>query len=270
MHKKRPGRGLFWLLVLALLAYALIYSNTKVLTRRYTLAFPALPESFDGWRAAVVADCHGRYDEDIVKAVAEAEPNLIILAGDIMGDSSQLDDALDFAGKMKAIGPVCYVTGNHEWTTGVLGAFLDGLARQGVTVLDNETRIITVDGQTITLAGLADPNGPFDMETPAQVLAGVEPSGFTLLVCHRPNGFKQYAELGADLTVSGHTHGGMVRLPWIGGLMAPGGELLPDMDGGVYEHGGAKLVISRGLAGVDRFPRLFNPREVVLVTLKHG
>ncbi len=267
-ERRRRRRGGFWIiLIIALLAYALVYSNFKVLTTEFTVSSAALPEGFDGTTAAVISDCHGRFDDDIIEAAEDAD--LVFLVGDIIDDASQMTDAVAFAEKLAAHGNVYYVTGNHEWATGVVYSFMEALRGVGVHVLQNQFVTLLRGGDTLTLAGLEDANGPADMAGPAQVLAAL-PDGCTVLLSHRPYDYKDYADLGADVIISGHIHGGMVRIPGIGGLIGPGREFLPELDGGLYEYGGATLVVSRGLAGVGRFPRLFNPREVVLITFRKG
>ena len=114
--------------------------------------------------------------------------------------------------------------------------------------------------------------------SPAEaLLAGTKDGDFVLLLSHRPYEYESYAALGADLIVSGHVHGGLIRLPGIGGLVGPGREFLPKYSGGGYSGADrSSLVVSRGLAGVKfnkssfHWPRLFNPREVVVITLKKG
>ena len=266
-ERRRRGRGGFWIiLILALLAYALVYSNYKVRTTEYTLSSARLPDGFDGVTAAVISDCHGRFDDAVIDAAEGAD--LVFLVGDIIDDASQLTDAVAFAEKLAARCGVYYVTGNHEWSTGAVYDFMEALRGIGVHVLQNQFVTLSRGGSTMNLVGLEDPNGPADMAKPAQVLGGL--TGCTVLLSHRPYDYREYADLGADFIISGHLHGGMIRLPGVGGLIGPGHELLPELDGGLYEYNGSTLVVSRGLAGVGRFPRLFNPREVVLITFRKG
>ena len=110
------------------------------------------------------------------------------------------------------------------------------------------------------------------MKTPDEVAAEMKAAGgvFALLMAHRPDRFPDYALLGFRLVFSGHTHGGMLRLPFLGGILAPGHVLFPEYDGGLFTLGDSAMVLSRGLAGVNCFPRIFNPMEVPLVTLEKG
>lgn len=276
MRRRRRG-AFFWLLVLALIVYAFVYSNTKVILREYDVASPSLPSAFSGTRIAVIADTHGKFDQRIIDSVCDADPDLILLVGDIIDDAAQLQDAVDFAGRLADRAPTYFVSGNHEWATGVARDFMGALDTRGVYVMDNKTAKLARGEAGITIAGLADPAMHGDRSPAEALLAGTNDGGFVLLLSHRPYEYESYAELGADLIVSGHVHGGLIRLPGIGGLVGPGREFLPKFDGGVYSGANrSSLVVSRGLAGVKfyksafHWPRLFNPREVVVITLTKG
>ena len=146
------------------------------------------------------------------------------------------------------------------------------LAAAGVTVLRNSFVTLERKGDALLLAGLDDPNGYADMKTPEELAAELQAAGggFAVLLAHRPNDFPRYAALGFRLVFSGHVHGGMVRLPFLGGVLAPGHVLFPEYDGGLYTLGDSCMVLSRGLAGVSVFPRLFNPLEISVVQLHRG
>lgn len=275
MRRRRRG-FFFWVIVLALLVYALVYSNTKVVLREYDVSSPDLPSAFSGTRVAVVADTHGRFDQEIVDICADAD--FIVLAGDIIDDDSQKDDALAFAKKLVETGrPTYYVTGNHEWATDAAREFISKLTLLGVHVMDARAEYFEKDGGRIVIAGLPDPTAHGDNPSPAAVLENTK-DDFVLLLSHRPYEPDLFADFGTDLIVSGHVHGGMVRLPGLGGIIGPGREFLPKLDGSRAYKGanGSTLIVSRGLAGVKfystqfHFPRLFNPREVVMITLTKG
>ncbi|NLV49736.1 MAG: hypothetical protein GXY20_03460 [Clostridiales bacterium] len=276
-RRKRARRSLFLLILIALFVWALVRSNGRVVTPESTVTSPYLPVSFDGMRIAVVADTHGNYDERITQAVKSADPDLIAVAGDLVDslknkyDAQQFDRAVGFISGLTRIAPVYYVTGNHEWATGEAYELIERVEAAGATVLSNEWEEMTVGTESIIIAGVHDPNGPYDMMTPKELLTGFDAKGrFTVFLSHRPDHFEDYAALGADLVVSGHVHGGMVRIPIIGGLFSPGMNFFPEYDGGVFRSGDSDMILSRGLTGVYFFPRLFNPREVPVVTLRVG
>lgn len=172
--------------------------------------------------------------------------------------------------------PVYFVTGNHEVRRNL--TILPKLEQLGVTVLRNETRVIEYKGQSISLLGIDDPTTTRWREGLSepdgirqslnQALQDVSPDAFQLLLAHRPEYKSLYAERSVDLVLSGHAHGGQIRLPFTEGLYAPGQGFFPTVTAGRYQEQQTELIVSRGL-GNSLFPfRLFNHPELVVLTLK--
>lgn len=241
-----------------------------------------LPEGFDGYRIVHLSDLHGHeYGEgnmDLLDLVREQTPDLIVVTGDVVDQESQLAMIPALARGLAAIAPTYYVTGNHEWSLGT-GTVkeLKGLFSQcGVTPLSNQYERLERNGAQIVLAGVDDPNGYADQTTPEELFAAVEkeaPGLFTLLLAHRNDRFGQYAAAGYDFVMSGHGHGGIVRLPFVGGLFGTNRMLFPKWTAGLYTQGDSTLFVSRGL-GNNTAPfqgfRIFNRPELAVVTLKTG
>ena len=206
----------------------------------------------------------------------EAKPDIIAITGDLI-DSRKTDvaAALHFAGEAVKIAPCYYVTGNHEARASEYDALKTGLIKLGVTVLENEKTEVERDGEKITLIGVKDPSFSSDylfhdeeaiMESQLKALVDKD-DGFTLLLSHRPELFEIYVTCNADLVLSGHAHGGQVRLPFLGALYTPDQGFLPDLTEGVQTISGTKVIISRGL-GDDVgqiLPRINNPPELVII-----
>lgn len=253
------------LAVLLSAAAWIAWGNTALTVRELTVASPTLPENFSGFRIAQIADLHnaefGDGNRRLLALLAEADADIIVITGDFI-DSRRTDigTALDFAKQAAALAPVYYVTGNHEARIAAYAQLETGLTAAGVTVLRGQTAELTRNGQSIRLVGMDDPAfGPSDPPAGA--------ADFTVLLAHRPERFAQYAASGFDLVFSGHAHGGQVRLPFVGGLIAPGQGLFPAYDSGLYAMDGTQMVVSRGL-GNSLFPfRVNNRPELVLATL---
>ena len=268
-----------WLLVLAALALFVYWGNTDIKTDAVTYTSPALPAAFDGLRIVQLSDLHnqefGQNNAELYKAVENASPDVIFLTGDLVDEyaAEPVPYARSVGAALSAIAPTYYVTGNHEWAHGnaVVEEIKAALREAGVTVLSNEFVPLERDGDAILIAGIDDPNGYADQTTPQQVAREVRdaaPEGFWLLLAHRNNLFEsEYAALGADLTLSGHGHGGLWRLPFTDGLLGSGGTLLPSYTNGFYTCRGAEVFVSRGLGGMVR---LFNRPEVAVVTLRRA
>lgn len=238
-----------------------------------------LPEGFEGLRVVHLSDLHGHeYGADsreLLALVAEQKPDLIVMTGDMIDQESQLSMLPALARGLAAIAPTYYVTGNHEWGLGTsVVKQLKGVLEQcGVTVLSNEYKVLERNNDWLILAGVDDPNGFADQTTPEELYAAIQaqyPSRRTVLLAHRNDRFDQYAAAGYDLVLSGHGHGGIVRLPFTDGLLGTGRELFPTWTAGVYTLGDSTLFVSRGL-GNNTTPgpgfRLFNRPDLAVLVL---
>ena len=238
-----------------------------------------LPSSFDGLRIVHLSDLHGHeYGEnsrDLLLRVAEAEPDLIFLTGDMIDQTTQLEAMRPLAKGLMAIAPTYYVTGNHEWAlhSGTVKQLKALYEEYGIRVLSNEAELLQRGEDAIVLAGVDDPNGYADQKTPETLAKDIRNQYgdvFTILLAHRNDRFEQYAAAGYDLVFSGHGHGGIVRLPGTDGLVSTSLDLFPTYTSGFYTYGNSTLFASRGL-GNNTVPikgfRIFNRPEVCVVTL---
>jgi len=275
-RKKGSFGGFVLLLAAALLLYSLYYSNVPVMAEEYSLPFSNLPASFDGFRIAHLSDIHGSsYGENnqrLLSVLEEEAPRLIVITGDLVDEKHGPETVRTLLEQLTELAPVCYVTGNHEWAAGCVPELMELLDETGVTALRNEYISLTLGAERIVLAGVDDPNGYADQKRPETLLAEIretEGEVFTILLNHRPDEPERHWDAGCDLVLAGHVHGGLVRLPKLGGLVAPGRVFLPPYTKGVYEAAsGAKLLVSAGLAPVQSLPRLFNPLHVPIAVLR--
>ena len=264
-----------WILpVLAILvALALIALDERLILRTYTVASPKLTAEV---RLVVVTDFHSSDNADDVAAmVASCAPDAVLLVGDMFDDDTQNrppERTLSLMRQLSAQYPCYYVSGNHEAWTGEMDALYQQTADAGVTVLRMSSGVLTVRGQRIALCGIPDPyemvfsGAPDTEEQLRQAMENVDSADFTVLLAHRPELLAKYAQFPADLVVSGHAHGGQVRIPGVlNGLYAPNQGWFPKLAGGAYTQDGTTLIVSRGVAVRTRLPRIFNRPEVVLV-----
>ncbi len=244
----------------------LLWGNLAVTVSAYSVALPDLPSGFDGFRIAQVSDLHnaefGKDNARLLEKLRAAAPDLIVLTGDLADSRhTDMDVAISFARAAVEIAPTYFVTGNHEARLADYASLQDGLLSVGVTVLDNQAVSLTRGTDRVTLYGLQDPAFGASPTLP-------ETEEFLILLAHRPEYFERYAAQGADLVFSGHAHGGQVRLPFLGGLFAPGQGFFPKYDAGLYQEYGAMMVVSRGLGNSVIPLRVNDPPELVIVTLK--
>lgn len=263
-------------LVPALLIW-LLWANSSPAATQVTVASGALPEAFEGFKIAHVSDLHnavfGRKNEKLLSLIRAAKPDIIAITGDLIDSRhTDIDSALAFVEAAAEIAPIYYVTGNHESRLD-FDEIEPRLIAAGARVLRNEAEDIGRGGERIRLAGIDDPSfirtGETAEERAAAELEQLGDGGgtFTVLLAHRPELVEVYAEYGAGLVLSGHAHGGQVRLPLLGGLYAPGQGLLPEYDSGLYSLGETQMVVSRGLGNSVAPLRVNNRPELVIVTL---
>ena len=268
------------LLVLAALLAAgfLLWGNCSLQTSETALVSPALPPAFDGLRIVELADLHGRVfgrgSRRLLAAVRRAEPDLICIDGDLFDEHTDLAMLPPLLRGLCAIAPVYYVTGNHEWRVPGLRGILAQMRACGVTVLQDDWRVLRRGEDALVLAGTDDPCGPAERKTPAELIADIRAeageAAFLLLLAHRNDQLPQWSALGVQAVLAGHCHGGVVRLPFVGGLFGTDRRLFPAWDAGLYRQGETALYVSRGLGYTNVHFRLFNRPEVAVIVLRRG
>lgn len=279
---KKLNRVLWLLLALSVLIGTLIRGNASLQTEQFTCTSARLPKGFGGFTAVVLSDLHGRVfgegNEALLAAVARQSPDAIFFVGDLTDERTENapEYCVSLASALSAVAPTYYVTGNHEWACGMeaVEKIKQSLTDGGVTVLSNEFVCIERNGDTVVLAGVDDPNGYADQKSPEALATEVYAAcgdPYWVLLAHRNDRFEaQYSLLGADLTVSGHGHGGCIRLPLTDGLLGTQHDLFPSHTAGFYENNGARQFVSRGLGNIGMTFRVFNRPQVAVITFERG
>ena len=259
------------------------WGNTALEINEYKIVSNSVPQNFDGFRIAQVSDLHnaefGEWNSKLLDLLSRTDPDIIVLTGDLIDSrNTDIEIALAFAREAMKIAPVYFVSGNHEARVSEYEDLKMGLAEAGVIVLENQKVEITREGESITLMGIDDPSFQEsylfgDAESVArQAIDDLqnESDGYTILLSHRPELFDVYVDTGMDLVFSGHAHGGQVRLPFIGGLVAPNQGFFPKYDAGLFSEENTNMIVSRGV-GNSIVPVRFNNRpEIILVTLSNS
>ena len=213
------------------------------------------------------------------------DPDLIVMAGDMITNGSR-PVSRDIKALMRNLGenyPVYYGNGNHESAMkkeegGRRETYLEYkqfLETCGICLLENESRSLRIKGLDMNIFGLEMDQSYYKrfcyrklrVEELREKLGNPRPGAFNLLIAHNPMGFPAYAKWGANLTVSGHLHGGFMRLPVVGGVISPQMHLFPRYDKGFYRLGAQGLLVSAGIGNHFPPPRIWNPRELVVADL---
>lgn len=275
---RRRKTAVLLVLTALLAAGFLLWGNCSLQTTETALVSPALPPAFDGLRIVELADLHGRVfgrgSRRLLAAVRRAEPDLICIDGDLFDEHTDLAMLPPLLRGLCAIAPVYYVTGNHEWRVPGLRGILAQMRACGVTVLQNDWRVLRRGEDALIVAGTDDPCGPAERKTPAELIADIRAeageAAFLLLLTHRNDQLPQWSALGVQAVLAGHCHGGVVRLPFVGGLFGTDRRLFPAWDAGLYRQGETVLYVSRGLGYTNVHFRLFNRPEVAVIVLRRG
>jgi predicted MPP superfamily phosphohydrolase len=230
---------------------------------------------------ALITDTHSQQFSDNARRVAgmlrARQVDLILWGGDIIDDKLPFRGAQELLSELRGIAPGYSVPGNHEYYHPEFEKTLELVREAGITLLQDQFVELRIRDTPLILAGADDSARTeyYDAAYDARAAAARAFSGLrnetrvTILLVHRPDRADEYAGYRFDLILSGHTHGGQVRLPGlINGLYAPGQGLFPKRAGGRYQIQDSILIVSRGMTTRRPFfPRLFNPPELVIVEL---
>jgi len=270
--KKTKHRTLFLVLIALVVSLAVIALDQRLAETRYTIESKKIGRPV---RIIFLSDLHscvyGDGQAELIAKIDQANPDLIVMSGDMVDDVMLQDGAKLLFDAIAERYPCYYVTGNHEFRSGEAEAVKAMVRGYGISVLEGSCAVAEVDGVTINLCGVDDPDVgeavfQAQLETAA---ASADPESFTILLSHRPERLSQYAAYSFDLVLSGHAHGGQFRIPYLlDGLVAPNQGFFPQYTSGLYQRSEIQMLVSRGLAKESiPIPRVFNPPELVLIDL---
>ena len=283
--KKAKKISIAVLSVIAILVCLVIIDNNRIQTTHYEYSNEKIPREFDGFKIVQISDLHnksfGKNQSRLIKKIKDCSPDIIVFTGDMVSRrAKKLQNAESFIRNAVKICDVYYVEGNHErysYNYNVyFKPFLEGI---GVHTLRNKSEKIFKNGKSITVSGLNDPvftsEYGYDVSLRNEVfcewiknVTKRDNNEFQILLSHRPEYFEKYVQFNADLVLSGHTHGGQVILPFVGGVYAPNQGLFPKYDKGKFTLSSTTMIVCRGLGNSISFPRINDCPEIVCVTLK--
>lgn len=257
------------------------WQNNSIVISNYTHRSRKIPSAFHGYKVLHISDLHnkmfGKNQDYLIKKIKASSPDIIVITGDLIDRRRfDLDTAMCFINKAVDIAPIYYVSGNHEAWSGKYDQIKQSLKDAGVLILDDTSLELLKGENSIQLLGLSDPDfltsnyldGTNTKKLELQLKQWSNDINYKILLSHRPELFSLYIENNIDLIFSGHAHGGQIRLPFLGGLIAPDQGFFPKYTSGPYKNGNTTMFVSRGL-GNSIFPfRVFNRPEIVVVTLK--
>ncbi|NLY46241.1 MAG: metallophosphoesterase [Tissierella sp.] len=259
-----------------------IWQNNHIVISNFNYNNKNLPNEFDGFKIVHISDLHnklfGKNQEYILKKINSTSPDIIVVTGDLIDRRRyDLETSLLFIEGAMEIAPIYYVSGNHEAWSGEYENIRKELISQGVVVLDDKKVELIRDKEKIEILGLTDPaflTSSYSDKRNTSVLEKhlkimKDDDIFQILLSHRPDLIDIYSREKIDMIFSGHAHGGQVRLPGIGGIVAPDQGFFPKYTSGSHTVENSTMYVSRGLGNSLVPIRIFNRPEVVVVTLSN-
>ena len=264
--------------------FAVLIGNTHISTTSYSVALQNLGSSV---RVILLSDLHGksfgRENSRLIAKIEEQTPDAIFLDGDMIdrsADSADVQELLRLIKRLHEIAPVYFASGNHELEYMQTDtSLLTQVAEAGAVVVNDSYVDVTIAGQPLRIGGtmghafyFGRSEEEFSSSPEYQFLKAFEDTDVPkICLAHMPDTFifnGAYNLWNVDLILSGHTHGGLIRLPFIGGLYAPMQGWFPEYDQGYFRLGEhMQMVITSGLAGHGVIPRINNPPEIVVIDL---
>lgn len=280
---------IFFIFIIFIIAEFII-SNSFLCVTKVTIKDKKIPASFDGYKIVQLSDLHdksfGKDNSRLIRIIKKQNPDIIVLTGDMVNSSdTDFQSLYSFSEQLVNICPVYYIVGNHEQMLSfqLYKQMINKLREIGINVLDNEKTTLSKSSEKIYLYGMwfnlryyrnlsnlsVEAQDYYLTEDKIEQLLGrAKTSNYNILLTHNPVYFDTYSSWGADLTLSGHLHGGMIRIPFKGGLLSPEVKFFPEYDAGIFENNGNKMFVSRGLGNGTFGARFFNIPEIGVIILE--
>lgn len=289
MKIKRKKILIVVLLLIIIAAVRIYYGNNFIEVSQYTVSSNEIPTSFKGFKILQLSDLHSKSFGDnnnrLVKKIISQNPDIVVMTGDMVNaKDTDFEVFISFAEQISKRFDVYYIVGNHEQNLNdnKKQILMGKLNEIGIKVLDNEKVAISRGQDSINLYGLwfnlryyKDLSNEytkdvfFGADQIQTILGNFDTDAYNILLTHNPLYADTYSDWGADLTLSGHIHGGMIRIPFVGGLLSPEREFFPKYDGGEYQINGKTLIVNRGLGNGDFGIRVFNQPEISVIMLSN-
>lgn len=276
-------------------AYSLYrYQVDSIEKNEYIIESSKIPKEFNNFNIVQISDLHnksfGKDNKKLLKAIDELNPDIIVITGDLVdGENKKFNVALNLIEDLTRKYKVYHIIGNHEQKSlikrykDLYSSYFKELYSKNIINLENEVVKIEKNNSHMNIYGLIVPldyyiyffnnyknkNLKLDKSFIENTLGKINKNEYNILLAHTPFFFEDYSSWGADLILSGHVHGGIIRVPYVGGLLSPNRKFFPKYDFGTYNKEESTMLLSKGLGGSRILMRINCRPEIVKITLKN-
>lgn len=269
------------------------YETDSLEITKYEIENEKIPKEFNNFKIVQISDLHnksfGKGNKRLLEKIDSQNPDIVVITGDLVeGDNKNFDVALNLIDELLKKYKVYHIIGNHEQKSLIkkhkelYKTYFDKLYKKNIVNLDNEKTKVEKDGKYINIYGLIIPleyypyffknyenkNMKLEQDFINNKLGEINRDEYNILLAHTPFFFEDYEKYGVDLVLAGHVHGGIIRLPKVGGLLSPNREFFPKYDFGKYIKNNTTMLLSKGLGGSKVLIRFACKPEIVSITLK--
>lgn len=273
---------ILFIVVIVFLVCFSYFENNNIVIPKYNINSDTLPKAFNNFKIVQISDLHNKVfyknNNTLVAKIKSQKPDIIVITGDLVDRRTYNEqNAVELIDKIKSIAPIYYVNGNHEGLSGNFASLEKKLKERGVFVLRNESIFYERSKEKILISGIDDPVfstiGQYKVLLNEDIMKSEmlhvnNKKYFNILLSHRTEFFDFYVNNNIDVAFTGHSHGGQIIIPVIGGVFSPGQGFWPKYYKGMYTKDNTTMVVSRGLGNSVIPQRIFNRPEIVSVTLK--
>ena len=273
------------LIVICIISYI---ENRRLVITRYQIHDVSIPKAFQGFHIVQLSDLHnatfGKHNEELIRKIKDLQPDIILITGDmIIGKPGKdVTFAADTMNALTEIAPVYFSMGNHELRASIytdtyqdmwerfekrLSPVIHVLRDQVTTLVKNDSQIYLYGLSLTPMFYKRMIRTPMSEAYLTSLFGSCNHEEYHIFMAHNPDYFKEYADWGANLTFSGHVHGGMIRLPLLGGALSPMIHFFPKYDKGLFEYSNKYMILSGGLGNHTFKFRVNNLPEIISVTL---
>lgn len=262
----------------------------KIDITEYTVINEKIPTEFNDFKIVQLSDFHSKgyrgTTDNIIEEIKNINPDIVVMTGDMISwDIKNIEELEKLIKELAIIFPVYYINGNHEQLAEILNTekyerFINEIRQLGVITINDSFIQVTKGIESINLyeidipldeaKGIYIDESKINENYVENTLGIIDLTKFNILLAHNPLCIDEYSEWGADLVLSGHMHGGIVRIPFINkGIMSPEKRIFPKYDAGKFEVGNTIMLINRGIGASSFELRVFNNPEITVIKLKH-